>query len=286
METASTQSQKNLSQYDLFVKLILSRLEQVENSARNEFKKNQNEFGIGYCAIENLLPEDWAVKIFDNFNPSNQAWREMRSFRECKLTSKQFDQFNTILKDITFAVQDERVLKQVEKITQITNLIPDDKLYAGGLSMMRYQDFLDPHIDNSHEQTQSYYRRLNLLYYVTPNWKIENGGHLELWDKYVKHSRLIESGFNRLVLMETHKLSWHSVSPVALIDGYRCCVSNYYFSPDSPDRTNYFHVTSFMARPSQPIKRIVFRIDNILRRGLRYIKKNGFGRSDVYVKKE
>ncbi|EGH74806.1 hypothetical protein PSYAR_30109, partial [Pseudomonas syringae pv. aceris str. M302273] len=44
----------------------------------------------------------------------------------------------------------------------------------------------------------------------------------------VKSQKTIVSAFNRLVVMETNKDSWHSVSAVS-VSTARCCVSNYYF---------------------------------------------------------
>ena len=40
-------------------------------------------------------------------------------------------------------------------------------------------------------------------------------------------------------------------------DGVRRCVSNYYFSPNSPTGTDYFNITAFSARPEQKLLRIV-----------------------------
>lgn len=209
----------------------------------------------------------------------------MDSFRERKLTTKQYDQFNSILGEITFAFQDPEVIRAFEEITGIKNQIGDPKLYAGGLSMMRPGDFLDPHIDNSHDLGRQTYRRLNLLYYVTPDWKLEDGGHLELWDKTVSQNLVIESRFNRLVLMETHNLSWHSVSPIKKPNGLRKCVSNYYFSKESPLGHDYFHITAFSARPGQTIKRAFCKVDNFIRSNLRNIKPTGFGKKDVFQSK-
>ena len=132
--------------------------------------------------------------------------------------------------------------------------IPDSRLYAGGITMMTRGDFLNPHIDNSHDGERKLYRMLSLLYYVTPDWKPEYGGSLELWDDAVKKAVVIPSLFNRLVIMETNRHSWHSVNPVRS-DGWRCCVSNYYFSEHSPDGSDYFHVISFSARPDQTFRR-------------------------------
>lgn len=261
---------------------MLKKLEEARATASQEFLENRKKVGTAFVAIDDLLPAEEAYKIHQSFDSGNSAWREMKSFREKKLTTKQYDRFEPILGEVTFTFQEPEVLKIVEGITQVPNQIPDSQLYAGGLSMMRTGDFLDPHIDNSHDQTRQIYRRLNLLYYVTPDWKLEDGGHLELWDRPVKNKITIESRFNRLVLMETHNLSWHSVSPIKREGGLRKCVSNYYFSKESPLGYDYFHVTSFNGRPEQQLKRAFCRVDNFVRSSLRNIKPTGFGKKDLF----
>ena len=141
--------------------------------------------------------------------------------------------------------------------------------------------FLCPHIDNSHDGTRSYYRTLNLLYYVTPDWALENGGNLELWDDRVKHHTTIQSNFNRLAIMETTPWSWHSVSEVKA-QRLRCCVSNYYFSKRSPTGEDYFNITAFSARPEQKFLRVVTWVDGRLRQAVRRFVPTGIGRKDVY----
>lgn len=269
-------------QTERYKALILERLREIKSSARQQFAENRKNVGIRFVAIDDLLPIDEAEKIHHAFDRSNPAWREMDSFREKKLTTKQYNEFDSILGEITFAFQEPEIIRLVEEITQVPDQIGDPGLYAGGLSMMRPGDFLDPHIDNSHDQNRELYRRLNLLYYVTPDWKREDGGHLELWDKLVKENVTIESRFNRLVLMETNNLSWHSVSPVKKSGGLRKCVSNYYFSKESPLGGDYFHVTSFNGRPGQHWKRSFCKIDNFLRSSLRNIKPTGFSKKDIY----
>ncbi|MDD0852542.1 2OG-Fe(II) oxygenase [Halobacteriovorax sp. GB3] len=267
-----------------FVIAIVDRIERDKENIKAEYLKNQKEMGIGFVSVDNLLSEEMAQSFYPLFSEENDAWREMQSYREKKLTSKQFNQFDKTLEDITFAIQDTRVIDKITEVTNMKGLSADNTLYAGGLSMMRHGDFLNPHIDNSHDQDRKVYRRLNLLYYVTPEWKEEFGGNLELWDKKVKKPVTIESRFNRLVIMETNPWSWHSVSQVVPEQVKRCCVSNYYFSKESPTGGQYYHVTSFMGRPNQTLRRMVCRCDNLLRMTIRKIKKDGLGRKDQYIK--
>lgn len=266
---------------EMLVELIVQQLEHSETELRDSFEKSVAEVGVRYCALDNLLPTDIAQHIHAVFPRADQM-RLMDSFRERKYTSKNFEQFDPLTADITFAVQDPRVVRVVERITGIKDQIPDSSLYAGGLSAMGLGHFLGPHIDNSHEASRKYYRTLNLLYYVSPDWTLENGGNLELWDHDVHRNATILSAFNRLVIMATDPWSWHSVDTVRT-DRLRCCVSNYYFSQTSPTGGEYFNVTSFSARPEQKALRAFTWIDNKLRQFARSVAPNGFGRKDVYT---
>ena len=217
-----------------------------------------------YFIIDDLLPSKIALEIYNAFPKDIDIWNRRKSFRESKYTFAKLDQINSLILDITSAFHDQDILKLINKITNIECLEADPQLYAGGISIMKKGDFLNPHIDNSHDMNRMRYRRLNLLYYITPDWKQANGGNFELWDIAVTKPIEIFSKFNRLIVMETNKKSWHSVSQV-LAENERCCISNYYFSNNSPDSTNYYHVTSFLGRPDQTMRRIVGRVDNYLR---------------------
>lgn len=262
------------------IDLVVSRLTPHVDELSEAFENSRAEVGVRYCVIDDLLPSDIAQSIADAF-PSLKSMRLMSSFREKKFTSKAFDQVDPIISNITFSIQDPKVIKLVERITNIENQIPDPSLYAGGLSAMSTGHHLGPHLDNSHDGSRTFYRTLNLLYYVTPDWKLENGGNLELWDPQVRRHITIESRFNRLAIMETTPVSWHSVSKVKS-SGVRKCVSNYYFSTKSPTGKEYFNVTSFSARPEQPVLRLLAAADNGVRQTLRKLVPYGLGKKDVY----
>lgn len=261
------------------VGLILDRLDREAAEISRDF---QTDKGIKarYCSIDNLLPEEIARKIYVAY-PKLDDMRLLDSFREKKYTSKSLDKFDPLIADITFAFQDERVIAKVSEITGIKDTVGDPHLYAGGISAMAHGHFLNPHLDNSHDGEQKNYRVLNLLYYVTPDWDPKNGGNLELWNEEVTEATEIPSLFNRLVLMSTNDKSWHSVNKVT-VDGVRCCISNYYFSPHSPNGYETTHVTYFMARPEQKLRRLITKADSDIRTALRKVKKSGFSKKDVY----
>jgi Rps23 Pro-64 3,4-dihydroxylase Tpa1-like proline 4-hydroxylase len=248
------------------VEMIINRINAVEKIASEKWENVG--FHARFFYIDNLLDNKIVNKIYLNF-PShlNLELNKFNSFRERKKTFTKIDNVDPIIVAVTDAFHDKRVIKSIEKITKILNLKADPSLYAGGLSMMDKNDFLNPHIDNSHDSQKKFFRRLNLLYYISPNWLETYGGNLELWDHKVNRKITIHSKFNRLVVMNTNKTSVHSVSKV-LVNKTRCCLSNYYFSENSPYNDDYYHITSFYGRPEEKFKRLYYKFDNFLRQQL------------------
>jgi Rps23 Pro-64 3,4-dihydroxylase Tpa1-like proline 4-hydroxylase len=261
------------------VELIVERLSSEKEQIALDFHGDKG-IKTRFTAIDNLLPGQIAARFGKAF-PRLDEMRLLDSFRERKYTSKSLDRFNPLIADITFAFQDKRVIDLVAEITGIKDTVGDPHLYAGGISAMAKGHFLNPHLDNSHDGEQKNYRVLNLLYYVSPDWKPEYGGNLELWDEGVTLPIEIPSLFNRLVLMSTNDKSWHSVNEVR-VDRPRYCISNYYFSPYSPNGYETTHVTYFMARPEQKMRRILTKVDSEVRTAVRRVKKTGFGKKDIF----
>lgn len=268
---------------DTIARLLLERLQPEASRFRAEFHKPRF-VPTRYFVMDNALPQDLAQQVFAAFPPVTEM-RLLKSFREWKYTSKTLDRMEKLIAEVTFAFQTPEVIETIAAITGFRDMVGDPHLYAGGISAMVRGQFLNPHIDNSHDFARQYYRVLNVLYYVTPDWRAENGGNLELWDAKVKTRLEIPSLFNRLVIMETHVQSWHSVNQVR-VNGQRCCVSNYYFSPHPPGGSEHYHVTTFSARPEQPVRRVLVQADGLVRNALRKVIRQGVGRADLYKPKD
>jgi Rps23 Pro-64 3,4-dihydroxylase Tpa1-like proline 4-hydroxylase len=246
---------------------------------------NASKSKIGYFFIDDLLPLEIAQKCFEVF-PDKSEMRGLKSMREYKYVSAQMDTHNQLLEAVIYAFQDEKVVQLIGEICNVNSLYADESLYAGGISLMAKDNFLHPHLDNSHDAERQRWRVLNLLYYVTPNWATENDGHLELWpDGPKKEPVVLESKFNRLVVMATHDTSWHSVNKVT-VDQSRCCMSNYYFSDVALKETDKFHVTKFRGRPEDSFTNFVLDIDASLRMLLRKVFKKGIRKNPHIYKKK
>lgn len=218
---------------------------------------------IRHFFLDDLLPAEEARSLARQFpDPNTLILRS--SLRERKRVGVDVKHYAPQIGECLFALQEPAVVQAIARITGLKDLEPDPSLYASGISVMGRGDFLNPHLDNSHDGEGRRYRALNILFYVSPGWELKNGGSLELWDPAVTRAQTIWSKFNRLVVMETHQTNWHSVGRV-LVDQPRFCVSNYYFSRTSPTGKDYTQVTTFAGRPEQPLKRLALKLDSFLR---------------------
>jgi len=129
-------------------------------------------------------------------------------------------------------------IRFLEELTGIDHLLPDPHLSGGGIHLSRQGGHLGVHADfNWHEKLQAH-RRLNLLIYLTPDWRREYGGELELWScDGTKREQNVEPLFNRAVLFATRSDTFHGhPNPWAAPDGiYRQSIALYYYTTNRPD---------------------------------------------------
>lgn len=269
----------NLNRTEL-AKMIAAKI----RSKRDELTAYWNaSTPVKHCIIDDLLPQDLAEFIATSF-PNEDVLRKRSSLRERKRVGVEIDKYEPIMGEILLAFHEPEVVEACIEVTGIAGMEADPTLYVSGLSAMREGDFLNPHLDNSHDGDESRYRAINLLYYITPEWKLENGGNLELWDLNVKNASVVHARFNRLVLMATDDKSWHSVTKV-IVPGRRQCVSNYYFTKAAPGQASYKHLTTFAGRPDEPFKKFVLSLDGWLRNSVKkvmpFLHKRNWHRRDI-----
>ena len=233
--------------------LIEKRLNEI---GINFLRKKYEQSGpINHIIIDNLLPNDVASRLNFDF-PKEQELNHLNALQENKFVGVYFSEKQKLVQECLYAFQEQSILKIISQITNIKNLIGDPELYAGGVSSMSKGCFLNPHIDNSHDRNLENFRRLNLLYYVNENWiPKEDGGELVLYPNGIKNKEeKIHCKFNRLVIMRTDNNSIHGVKEILSKTNRRKCISNYYFSKNSPLGKSYYHSTSFRGFKKEFIK--------------------------------
>jgi Rps23 Pro-64 3,4-dihydroxylase Tpa1-like proline 4-hydroxylase len=260
---------------------IHARLEQGRDALAEQWNASAP---VNHFVLDDLLPQEWTHEIRAAFPPLTQMMLR-RDLREVKYVAAQMDRYNPLLEESIYAFQTPEVVQMIHDITGLQALEPDAQLYAGGISAMARGNYLNPHIDNSHDKYRQRYRVINLLFYVSPDWTEADGCNLELWPDGPRGKPVtVVSRCNRLVVMVTHQASWHSVSPNKAAKN-RCCVSNYYFSTVPVGGVDYFHVTTFRARPDQPLRDLALRTDGWLRMAIRKTFPGGIRPNPHYYDK-
>lgn len=216
--------------------------------------------------LDGFLEHEIAMQAYQVF-PKMEAMDTLKDIRQYKAQDPDISKFDLLFSQIIFEhLQSQRLMAILTEITGIPKLYADPKLYASGIAQGRNGSFLNVHIDNSSHPTEPWYRRLNILVYLNPHWTEEKGGHLELWSADMSESVAILPIFNRMVLFATNRQSWHGHRLVNTPDGdTRKSINIYYFTEESPDGKDYYHITSFRARKNEVLNKVVYPVDNFVR---------------------
>lgn len=241
---------------------------------------------VRHLVIDSFLDVEIAKAAVQAF-PKMEEMDTLKDFRQVKAQDPAIDKFNSVFSEIIFQhLHSQRFLELISRITGIPSFIADNQLYAAGLAQGANSSFLNVHIDNSSHPINNWYRRLNLLIYLNKDWTEEKGGHLELWSPDMAESVAILPIFNRMVIFETTKQSWHGYRRVNTPDGdTRKSINIYYFTEQSPIGADYYHVTSFRARNSEVFNKVLYPVDNLVRTVVRRLRSKKDGHAVLYDRK-
>lgn len=162
-------------------------------------------------------------------------------------------------------------LAWMTRVTGIPELQADPDLSGGGMHVMGPSGYLGVHVDFNFLRARQLFRRLNIILYLTPDWRDAWEGDLELWDPGVKHClHSIPPAFNRCLVFNTTQESFHGVRAIRCPDDVtRNSFAAYYYTAAPPDDWNgEHHSTIYRARPDEWSKRWVsMPLDAARRRG-------------------
>jgi len=247
--------------------------DRLEADAEEHARRFRAARPVSHLVVDGFLREEAAERAFAAFPPLAQM-DALHDFRQDKAQDPEIGKFDPVFGEIIFGhLHSPRLLAWLATVTGLAGLRPDPQLYASGLAQGGHGSFLNVHLDNSSHPVQPWYRRLNLLVYLNPRWNDAKGGHFELWSEDMRESAAILPKHNRMVIFATHRSSWHGYRRVRTPDGdTRKSINIYYFTDESPEQAEYYHVTSFRARRGEVWNRLLYPIDNWLRTAARRLR--------------
>jgi Rps23 Pro-64 3,4-dihydroxylase Tpa1-like proline 4-hydroxylase len=212
--------------------------------------------------LDDVFPTATAEMLLRAF-PAAQAMTGKKSLSEYRCISSRFEKHDPLFQEASCAFHDSRVLTKISRITGIENLLAHACI--SGLSRMDRGHFVNPHLDGSHDSDGNY-QVMSVLYYMTKDLRLSDGGHLELWHygPQADHTTIL-SKCNRLVVIASHQGSWHSVSQIRT-NRSRFCIYSYYHAPQSVLGKQYVHPPTFRGRPDQRLRDLAVRTSTVAQR--------------------
>jgi Rps23 Pro-64 3,4-dihydroxylase Tpa1-like proline 4-hydroxylase len=183
-------------------------------------KKFQNADPFPHVGIPDFFSPEFAQKMLDDFPPFEERFkRSERGDKTRKASRTDVRNIGPTYREIDDFIQTSEFLDLISKISGIPDLLYDPDYYGGGTHENLHGQSMYVHVDFNYHP-KGWHRRLNLIVYLTPDWKEEWGGTIELhsnpWTPANDRVSKVLPTFNNAVLFETSEHSWHGFVPVNL----------------------------------------------------------------------
>lgn len=201
-------------------------------------------FPFTYTVKDNFLDEQLALTLSDEFlSFDDPSWFFYNNPLEHKKTINNWYNFPPTTYSFFSYLNSSLFVDKLKKEFNIENLYPDPGLHGAGWHIHGRGGKLNVHLDYNLHPKLKLQRKLNLILYLTPNWKPEWGGNLELWshDPVTNQPKILEKTveciFNRAVIFDTTQNSWHGFAQEISCPSntYRKSIAMYYLIDPSPD---------------------------------------------------
>jgi len=216
--------------------------------------------------IHNFLNESFAEKIFKEFpiDISSGSWYEYNNPIEKKFANDKINTMPRCIKKLFNLLSCKEIIDKIHLLSGIDKLDYDPYLHGAGIHIHPTGGKLDMHLDYEKHPYLNKERRLNIILYMSKDWKEEWNGETQLWDKDLSKC-VVKSPvvFNTALIFKTNDTSWHGL-PEEIVcpeSEYRKSVAYYYVSPleSLPDEnrigndgSGYRTKATFKKRPEDP----------------------------------
>ena len=233
-----------------------------EKRLNNNIERQQTRWNesvpFHHIVIDDFLLDKHIKFLSDNFpaaeHPVWLDWKTRSKFQWGKQGPGNSERFSLLDPGFLLALHEFnswKFLRYLECLTGIEALLPDPYFTGGGIHQILKGGILDIHTDFNDYERLKIYRRLNVLLYLTKDWREDYGGSLQLWNNAPKlGGRCVKSIapiFNRCVVFETDKNSFHGHpeqwnAPEGL---YRRSIALYYYTATKRSDRQYDGLTDF-----------------------------------------
>ncbi len=195
-----------------------------------------------HLVIDNFLNNELAAEVSEAIPKFNsEFWLRYQNAIERKKTLNLWDQFPAPIYRLAWELCSPTFVSQLETISGC-RLYPDFGLHGGGLHSHTYGEKLNVHLDYATHPKLGLERKLNLIIYLTKDWRQSWGGNLEFWshDSSIngpgRPVKSISPYFNRAVIFDTTGNSWHGLpEPINSPEGVsRNSLAIYYLTDPKP----------------------------------------------------
>lgn len=200
-------------------------------------KYQQHEWPFRHWVIDDFVGRGIAKTVYDDLmRPGSLGqWVEYANDDERKRTTIDFRSFGPTAEALAQSLLAEWMVGRIEGVTGVDGLAADPTWHGGGYHVTEAGGHLGPHIDYALNPKTGMERRVNLILFLSPEWRKEWGGALCLWnDDATEIQARIYPAFNRAVLWCPGDTTFHSVEPVAADAPPRVSLACYYVTPPRP----------------------------------------------------
>lgn len=181
----------------------------------DEFREAQP---FSHVVIDNFFNEEVADKLSEEFPDYNDPKiNNHHSALEDKRTYNSWDRFPPCTYRAFMAFGREEFLGRLKSMVGHYDLHLDYGLNGGGWHMHTRGGNNNVHLDYNLHPKLKMQRKLNIIVYLTKDWKKEWGGGLELWshdeekNQPLKCEKVVDNIYNRAIIFDTTQNSWHGL---------------------------------------------------------------------------
>lgn len=223
---------------------FFSRSEMMEkaDALHDEFK---NAEPFPHVVIDNFFPEEIALRLGRAFpgiddidwkfeGPGDSKHTGDKKIEKVATSNEEL--FPDEIRFMMMQLQSGIFCNFLNRLTGFEHLAPDPSHHGCGLHSTGNGGRLMLHIDASRHPNKDLNQLINVIYYCSPDWDVNYGGGLELWNKDAsKKIKTVEPLFNRMVIFYTAGKSWHGhPEPVVCPpEMRRNSMALYYYTTDS-----------------------------------------------------